>query len=93
MNQKIRSEYADYIADGIRFAINETGLNWPSDTVIITKPWCKLAEYNDLLGFAIFVTQMESAYDFHLAFKAENEKEYKLLEVFDEYLNLYKMED
>lgn len=92
MNQETKSKYADYIAEGLRVTMNETGLSWPSDMIIITKPWCELAEIDNLLGFDVFVTEMESAYDFNLAFKSYHEKEYKLLRAFSEYLRLTTLE-
>ena len=92
MNQKTRSNWAEYIAEGLRFAEKETNLTWPNEIIIITKPWCELAEINEILDTKIFVIDTDSAYDFAVAFKSENEKKYKLLEAFKEYMQLTTIE-
>ena len=92
MNQETRSKYADYISEGLRLTMNETGIGWPSDMIIITKPWCELAECDSLLGYDIFVTELESEQDFNLAFKSYHEKAYKLLKAFNDYMQLTTLE-
>ena len=92
MNQETRSIWADYIAEGLRFAEKETNLTWPEETIIITKPWCELAEINEILDMKVFVIDTDSAYDLAVAFKAKNEKEYKLLGAFKEYMQLTTIE-
>ena len=87
-----RTKYADYIATGVRFATQEKGLPWPDTTIIITKPWSELSKLDTLLGWPIYVTEMQSAYDFHLSIPANEESSRKLLKSFDEYLNLYSLD-
>lgn len=92
MNRITRAKYAEYISTGIIFATQETGLPWPDTTIIITKPWSELAELYTLLGWPIYITEMSSAYDFHLSIPANEESSRKLLTSFDEYLNLYHLD-
>lgn len=92
MNSITRAKYAEYISAGIRFATQETDLPWPDTTIIITKPWSELAELDTLVGWPIYITEMQSPYDFHLSFPANEESSRKLLEYFDEYMNLYSLD-
>lgn len=92
MNSITRAKYAEYITTGISLVIQETGLPWPDTTIIITKPWCELAELDTLIGWPIYVTEMQSSYDFHLSIPANEESSRKLLKSFDEYLNLYSLD-
>lgn len=93
MNMQKRSQYAEYISNGIRFAEQETGRTWPEKTVIITKPWIDLAELDNIIGFPIFVTEISSEDSFNLSFPASYTDSYLLLKSFNEYLNIYRMEE
>lgn len=92
MNQKTRSKYADYIAEGWRYAMKETGLKeWPPGTIIIAKSYSILAEIDEIIGVKIFVCDIPSAFDFFVAFPAEFQESYKLQDAFMEYLGLYDL--
>lgn len=92
MNQITRNKYAEYIASGVRLAIQETGITWPDTTIIITHSWSELAKLDTLIGWPIYITEMSSPYDFHLSFPANNETERRLLKAFDEYMNIYYLD-
>lgn len=67
-----RRAYAEYIAGGLRYAEKETRKKWPAETVIVTKSYDALAEYDELLGMKILVMDVPSSYDYFLAFPAED---------------------
>lgn len=93
MTPETRSKYVEYIAGGIRFAEKETGLIWPENTGILTKPWAELSELDTIAGMPVLVTGMESAFDFFPCFNSEEVSSYKLLKAFSEYLQITTMED
>ena len=91
-DQSVRSKYAEYIAAGVRFALKETGeRQFPDSTrIVVLRPTSPLADYNQLIGFNILITDMPSSYEFCLAIG--NEEEHNLLKAFYEYMELYPME-
>ena len=91
MNKANRSKLADYVADGIRYAKVETNLEWPNDTIFITKSYLEYADLDSIIGMDVYVMDIDSSYDFTLSFKSLNENKYKLLKAFNEYMKLFKM--
>jgi len=91
MKTERRSEIAEYIAAGIRFAARETKLQWPEDIIIVAKSFSELVDLNEILGIRVYVMDMPSSYDFFIAFPAENEISYKLQKAFLEYMDLYDL--
>ena len=87
--------YSEYISKGVRYALKETGLKqFPESTqVIVFTHFHFLAGYKEIIGFPILVSEISTPYDFTLGFNSDEESSYKLLKEFDEYQNLYKMED
>ena len=92
MNIERRSKYADYIADAMRFAAKETGLQWPDETIIVAKSYSELAGIDDIIGMRVFVMDMPSSFDFFVAFPALFEVEQKLQKAFGEYQGLYSLD-
>ena len=92
---KIRSQYADYISAGIRYALIESGLKqWPESTVIIAPLLTSdLALIDSLLGFKVIVSDIPTSFDFHLAFESDEVSSYKLLTYFTEYCELNSIGD
>jgi hypothetical protein len=92
MNQETRSKYADYIAAGWRYAMEETGLKeWPSGTIIIAKSYSILSEIDEIIGIKIFACDIQSPFDFFVAFPSEFQESYKLQDAFMEYLGIYDL--
>jgi len=93
MELSTRSNYANYIAKCIRVATEETGIQWPADTILCVKTYSELAELDEIIGMKIWVMDMPSAYEFFPAFRSENIDCYKLQEVFRENLELFVMDN
>ena len=93
MDQNTRSSYANYIAKCIRVATQETGIQWPDDTILCVKSYSELAELDEIIGMKIWVMDMPSAYDFFPAFPSKNIDCYKLQRVFRENLELFVMDN
>lgn len=91
MKPEKRSLYADYIASAIRYAHNETGLDWPDDTILIVHNTCALAELNEIIGLKIYTCNIPSSFEFFVALESDNEC-WKLQECFREYLELYPLD-
>ena len=92
MNIALRSNYAEYIAKGIRYSEQSTGLKFPDNTIIITSTFSALSELDSILGYPIYVTEIETSADFHISFPSKEVFCLKLLMAFDDYLNFYIME-
>jgi len=95
-NYKQRSMYINYIAKGIRFTLKETGLKQlPDSTIIILfSKYHLLAGESQILGLPIFISNINTSYDFGLGFNIkEINPNYKLLEAFNEFLDLYSLEE
>ena len=92
MNIALRSNYAEYIAKGIRYSEQSTGLKFPDNTIIITSPFRALSELDSILGYPIYITGIETSADFHISFPSKEVFCIQLLKAFNEYLNLYIME-
>ncbi len=93
MTPERRSQWAQYIATGVQFAIKEAGLYWPDDTIIVAKTYGELSDLDEIIGMKIYAMDMPSSYDFFLAFPMENVKCTKLQKAFLEYTNLYDLND
>jgi len=91
MDKEKRSKLANYIAEAIRFAIKETGLEWPEETILVAKSYEELAELDEILGIKIYIMNMPSAYSFFMAFPTENIGSAILQKAFLEYLDLYDL--
>ena len=91
MNAEMRSKYADYIAEAIRFAMKETRLKWPDKTILVVKSYSPLAEIDEIIGMGIFVMDMPSSHEFFVAFPSCYHDEYKLQRAFNEYQELYSL--
>ena len=89
MHQELRSKYAEYIAEAIKYIQKESKLTLPEGTILITKSYTGLYDIDDIIGIKLFVCDIPSAYDFYIAFPSENEKYYKMQKYFQEYLDLY----
>ena len=92
MNIALRSNYAEYIAKGIRYSEHATGLKFPDNTIIITSQISALSELDSILGYPIYITGIETSPDFHISFPSKEVFCLQLLKVFDDYLNFYIME-
>ena len=92
MNIALRNNYAEYIAKGIRYSEQSTGLKFPDNTIIITSPFRALSELDSILGYPIYITGIETSADFHISFPSKEVFCIQLLKAFNEYLNLYIME-
>ena len=92
MNIALRSNYVEYIAKGIRYSEQSTGLKFPDNTIIITSPFRALSELDSILGYPIYITGIETSADFHISFPSKEVFCIQLLKAFNEYLNLYIME-
>ena len=92
MNIALRSNYAEYIAKGIRYSEQSTGLKFPDNTIIITSPLSALSELDSILGYPIYVSEIETSADFHISFPSKEVFCLQLLKAFNDYLNLYIME-
>lgn len=88
-----RSQYADFIAKGIQYAIKESRLEWPASTILVTTPFSEMAEIDEIMGMRIFVTGIPTSFDFFPAFPAEYTEKYKLFKYFMEYMELYAIEE
>ena len=91
---KLRSQYAEYISAGVRFALKETGLKqFPDSTVIVvSRSYSSLCGLEQIIGFPVVVSDISTSMNFHLAFNSDEESSYKLLVAFTEYLELYEMD-
>ena len=92
MNIALRSNYAEYIAKGIRYSEQSTGLKFPDNTIIITSSFSALSELDSILGYPIYITGIETSADFHISFSSKEVFCIQLLRAFKDYLNLYIME-
>ena len=84
-----RETLASYIAEGLRYAMRETGLEWPEGTVIVTKSYNELAEKDDLLGMKVYVVDALGPFEWFVGFLSENVNSYKLQKELMEYIDLY----
>ena len=93
--QEKRSMWAEYISVGVRYALKETGKrHFPDSTrIVVFNTYHDLAQFSQLIGFNILVSQISTSYDFCLAFNSEEEQAYKLLTAFEEFIELYHIED
>ena len=92
MDKITKSKYADYLAKCIRETIKSTGLEWPEETILCVKSYSDLAYFDQIIGMKIYVMDMPSAYDFWVAFPAQEESKYELQKAFRECLDLYPLE-
>jgi hypothetical protein len=93
MDIHIKNTYIDYIAEGIRYALKNTKLKeFPEDTIICVVSYSPLTGLDTICGFPIFICNIDTSFEFFLAFKAHNEKYYKLLTSFKEFLEMYPLE-
>ncbi len=92
MNIALRSNYAEYIAKGIRYSEQSTGLKFPDNTIIITSSFSALSELDSILEYPIYVAEIETSPDFHISFPSKEVFCLQLLRAFDDYLNFYSME-
>ena len=92
MNIAIRSNYAEYIAKGIRYSEQSTGLKFPDNTIIITSTFSALSELDSILGYPIYITGIETSADFHISFPSKEVFCLQLLRAFKDYLNRYILE-
>ena len=93
--QEKRSKWANYISAGVRYALEETGKrHFPDSTrIIVFNDYHDLAQFSQLLGFNILMSNISTSYDFCLAFDSEETSNYKLLKAFDEFIQLNNVED
>ncbi len=92
MNIALRSNYAEYIAKGIRYSEQSTGLKFPDNTIIITSSFSALSELDSILGYPIYVAEIETSKHFQISFPSKEVFCIQLLRAFKDYLNLYIME-
>jgi hypothetical protein len=88
MKAERRAEFADYIAEGIRFSTMQTGQKWPDETIVVAKSYSELASLDNIIGMPVFVMDMPSSFDFFVAFPAQFEHERELQKKFEEYLSI-----
>ena len=94
MTPERKNKITDYIAAGLKYAKQEAvNVEWPENTIIITKTYGELAETDNILGIKIYVTNMQSPDEFALAFGPMNTGCDKLLKAFAEYQDLFPLDD
>jgi len=93
--QEKRSKWVKYISAGVRYALEETGKkHFPDSTLLIVfNGYHDLAQFDQIIGFNILISNISSSYDFCLAFDVEEVSDYKLLKAFDEFIQLNSVED
>lgn len=91
MKTEIRANYANNIADAIRFTMKETGLEWPEETILIVKRYSPLAEIDEIVGLKIFVSDMPSSFEYFVAFPSCHQSAYKLQKAWSEYHEIYNL--
>ncbi len=92
MNIALRSNYVEYIAKGIRYSEQSTGLKFPDNTIIITSTFSALSELDSILGYSIYVSEIETFTDFQISFPSKEVFCLQLLKAFNDYLNIYTLE-
>lgn len=90
MDAARRSQYADYLASAVRYAIRETHSDWPEETVFVTHSYSELAELDDIIGWPVLIMDMPNSFDFFVAYPSSNPSAHQ--RYFLEYLELYSME-
>lgn len=91
MEAEIRANYANNIADAIRFAMKETGLEWPEETILIVKSYSPLAEIDEIIGMKIFVSDIPSTFEYFVAFPSCHQSAYRIQMSFRDYLEIYSL--
>ena len=89
MDIERRDKITGYIAEGLRYAMRETGLEWPKDTVIVTKSYSEVADADELLGMKVYVVDALGPFEWFVGFPSENVDSYKLQKELMEYIDLY----
>ena len=84
-----RAALADYIAEGLRYAMKGTGLEWPKDTVIVTKSYNEIADIDEILGMKVYIVDALRPFEWFVGFPSENVKSYKLQKELMEYIDIY----
>ena len=89
MESEKRSKLASYIAEGLRYAMRETGLEWPEDTVIVTKSYNEMADIDEILGMKVYIVDALDPFEWFVGFPSENAYSCKLQKELMEYIDLY----
>jgi len=93
MNNKRRSEYADYLAAWLRGIHRDTNMEVPNDMIIVTKSYGELAELDSILGMGVYVMDMPSDREFFIAFRSNNVDSYSLQKSFLEFSESFNVGD
>jgi hypothetical protein len=92
MQPATRSIYANYIADVLRNATAECGINWPARTIIVAKSYIELADIDEIVGMKIFIGDFPAPCDFFFSIPAAYEDEKRLLKAAREYMDIHYMD-
>ena len=89
-----RQDYAEWIAEVVRYALKEADVKGlPEDTIIVVNYWDNLGDFNDLIGFPVYKMNTPSSFAFSLAFGGDiDEKKQLLLKYFNEGIGLFEPE-
>jgi len=94
MNNKRRSEYADYLAAWLRSVHQDMDIRKiPDDMIIVTKSYGELAELDSILGIDVYVMDMPSDREFFIAFRSNNVDSYNLQKSFLEFSESFNVGD
>ena len=88
-----RETYAQYISAALRHAMRETRIKFPEECFIITNYFSDLAQFDELVGMKVLVTNIPSSFDWSIGFNSEEESSYKLLKQIYEFQELYSIEE
>ena len=89
MKVERRDKITDYIVAGLQYAMMETGLEWPDDTIIVTKTYSEIADVDEMLGMKVYVVDVLRPFEWFVGFPSENIESYKLQRKLMEYIDLY----
>ncbi len=78
-----RAELAETVAAAVREAMTETGIkSWPDETILLVSSYADIAEFDDLLGWQVFVVETTGSKEVDIAFPSGNINHYPLLKAF-----------
>ena len=94
IQESIRSQYVEYIAEGMGYSLAESGLKfWPDDTyIVVVDTSSPLIDFDKLMDIPVIISDIPSSYEFFMAIgKPEKSEDLKLLTYFKEYMSLHSI--
>jgi len=94
MMTETRRQYAEHIAEVIRYALKESGVKkLPEKSIIVAKLYSPLCDFDEILGIPIYVMDMPSSFEFFIAYPSvENQNMGRFQKYFEEGLDLFDIE-